>query len=91
MQTKVTAYYEAQARHDRQLKKLTSKPLAKWKDKDFEAIEATRRERDTAVAALSVEQKLKHFLNYTPDRIKAHKLEQGAKDFFEAVVEKAVA
>lgn len=66
----VTEFYKAQGKHSRQLGRLTKKIQAKWRDRDFKAIEATRRERDTAVAALSHEQKLKHVDGLTPEQIK---------------------
>jgi GTPase Era involved in 16S rRNA processing len=67
----VTAFYAAQAKHNRQLARLTAKPLAKWKSEDFEALKATRAARDSAVAALTYEQKLKHVERLTRESIQA--------------------
>lgn len=52
------AYFKAQAKHGRQLKRLQGKIVAKWTDRDFAAVQATRAARDSAVAALTFEQRL---------------------------------
>jgi hypothetical protein len=61
----VTAFYMAQARHERLLNGLVRKSIGKWNGKDFEAMKGTRAARDSAVAALSSEQKDKHFFGLT--------------------------
>lgn len=72
METKrdlVTEFYQAQGKHDRQFKRLSTKPVCKWKTKDFVAIGATRVARDNAVAALSLKQRLTHVEKLSAEEI----------------------
>jgi hypothetical protein len=65
----VSEFYKAQGKHDRQMNRLVAKPANKWKVKDFEALKVTRAVRDSAVAALSTKQKLKHVEKLTAEQI----------------------
>lgn len=75
----VTDYYRANAAHNRLVKALSRKIVAKWRDSDFEAMAATRAVRESAVARLTLEQVYQHVEGCSEESAKQRALKERAR------------